>query len=256
MGSSPKSPQAGPPNSPQVSRIPYTTDQASVSQALDAIDAGPVLARQDLVVVKPNLVNATPFPVTTRAAFVLALGRYVRSHTAAELIIAEGVADPGLETMEVFQGFGYDAVAAELGARLVDLNTEPCRRLTHPQAEAWGELWLPELVLDGFVVSVPVLKAHSLAGMTGAVKNMMGALPPDRYAGGGSWRKAAFHARMAQSVRDLARYCPPDLSVMDASVGLADHHLGGRKLDPPAGLVLAGFDAVALDAAAGALLGR
>ena len=37
-----------------------------------------------------------------------------------------------------------------------------------------------------------VLKAHSLAGVTPTMKNMMGLPPPAHYQQGGYWKKASF----------------------------------------------------------------
>jgi hypothetical protein len=42
---------------------------------------------------------------------------------------------------------------------------------------------------------------------------------------------------------------------MDASVGLADFHLGGRRCNPPIGKMLAGADSLAVDRQGAALLG-
>ena len=42
---------------------------------------------------------------------------------------------------------------------------------------------------------------------------------------------------------------------MDASVGLAQYHLGGPRCDPPANRLLAGFDPFLLDQTAARLLG-
>ena len=47
----------------------------------------------------------------------------------------------------------------------------------------------------------------------------------------------------------------PDLSVLDASVGLKDHHLGGRTCDPPLGKVAAGSDPWEVDRYGAGLLG-
>jgi len=54
---------------------------------------------------------------------------------------------------------------------------------------------------------------------------------------------------------DLNRYRQPDLSLVDASVGMADSHLGGRQCDPPVKKLIAGFDPVAVDRAAAGHLG-
>lgn len=55
------------------------------------------------------------------------------------------------------------------------------------------EMYLPQLIETHFIISVPVLKAHSLAEITGSMKNMMGLLPPKHYKGKyGIWNKSIF----------------------------------------------------------------
>ncbi len=236
--------------------LPFEGYETSVAQALDAVGAADVLARQKRVLLKPNLVTASPFPVTTHPAFTEAVLTYVRACSQADVLIAEGCGDARRETPEIFRCLGYDELARRHGVPLVDLNQEVCLAVSEPGMTVFRELHLPKLALDSFIISLPVLKAHSIAGMTGTIKNMMGFLPPSIYQGDcGTWKKNSFHARMQASLRDLALYLRPDLTVMDASVGLAQYHLGGPAMEPPAMRILAGFDALALDREAARLLG-
>ncbi len=228
----------------------------AVAAALDAIGAGETLAGQKAVLLKPNLVNASAPPITTPAPFCEAVIAYVRSKSRAEIVVAEGCGDAVLETDAIFAALGYDAMAARAGVELLDLNHAELVRLENAACPVFPELYLPKVAFTHFVVSLPVLKAHSLAGVTGALKNMMGFAPPKLYAGvHGSWKKAAFHGRMQDSLIDLLRYRAPDLAVMDASRGLADYHLGGRELSPQPGLLVAGFDPWEVDKKACDLLG-
>jgi uncharacterized protein (DUF362 family) len=227
----------------------------SIPLALDALGAGEALARQERVLIKPNLVNDAPPPVTTPVACVAALVDYVRAYTKADIVIAEGAGDADKETPTIFEALGYADLARRKGLELVDLNTAPTTRLTRDDCRTWPEMHLPSIALDHYLVSVPVLKAHSLAEVTGAMKNMMGLLPQRYYQQGGRWKKSAFHACMHPSIVELCRYRPPDLSVMDASIGLAEYHLGGPQCEPPLGRILAGFDARQVDRAGAALLG-
>ena len=103
---------------------------------------------------------------------------------------------------------------------------------------------------------MPVLKAHSLADITCSLKSMLGFAPPRYYSGRhGIWRKAAFHKHMHQSIRELNKYRTPDFTLVDASVGLADYHLGGATCNPPVGKLVAGADPLAVDRECARLLG-
>ena len=214
--------------------VAFTTYGASVPAVLDRIGAAAVFAKQTHILLKPNLINADPHPVTTPAVCCEALIRYIRQHSQAHVVIAEGCGVPEMTTEEIFAHLGYDVLARRWGVDLVAL---------------------PEIALTHYLVSVPVLKAHSMADITGAMKNMMGLLPPEHYGRGSAWRKAAFHENLHQSIRDLNRCRPPDLSLMDASVGLAAFHLGGPPCDPPAATLIAGYAPREVDRRAAGLLG-
>jgi uncharacterized protein (DUF362 family) len=236
--------------------IDFTTYDKSVAEALARAGANPVLAGQDRILIKPNLVTNVPFPVTTQPGCCESLINAVRAcNPDAEIIIAEGTGDPSCDTMEVFDTLGYTRLAARKQVRLADLNTQALKKMKNPACRRLPEFWIPEIALSRFIISVPVLKVHTLAKITGTLKNMMGFAPPSHYSGGGAWNKAAFHSRLQEAIADLNRYRQPDLSLVDASVGMADSHLGGRQCDPPVKKLIAGFDPVAVDRAAAGLLG-
>lgn len=237
--------------------VPFISYAASVPEVLDAAGAGSLLARQSLILIKPNLVNASPFPVTSHPDCCRALLAYVRDHAPdAEVVVADGCGDPRLETSELFDRLGYRSLETEFGVTLMDLNQALLVRLERPDLAFFREIHLPRIVMDAFVISLPVLKAHSLAGYTGALKNMMGVLPPLYYAQRhGFWRKAALHADLQRAVRELSEVVRPGLSLLDASVGLRDHHLGGRACAPPVGKLVAGEDPLEVDRLGAGLLG-
>jgi uncharacterized protein (DUF362 family) len=239
-----------------IAEIEFASYAESVPQALDAIGAAEVLKQQAAVLVKPNLINASPFPITTAPECVEAVIRYVRACSEAVIVVGEGCGDPKLETDEAFDRLGYRELARRHQVELVDLNHAPLRRLENADCPVFREMYLPEIALSHYLVSVPVLKAHSFAEMTGTLKNMIGLAPPQYYSGRfGTWKKAVFHRKMHQSILDLNRYRTPDLSLMDATVGMPDYHLGGAHCDPPLGKLIAGFDPVAVDRRSAELLG-
>jgi len=228
----------------------------SVPGVLDAAGAPELLAGQAKILLKPNLVFAARHPVTTAADCCLAVIDYIRAVSAAEIVIAEGSGDPKDSTDDVFSKLGYARLARSRGVKLLDLNTAPCERYENAACPRLPEIYLPTVAETHFILSLPVLKAHTLSGFSGSLKNMMGFAPPAHYAGaGGIWNKAALHRDLQQAIIDLNRYRSPDLTLMDASIGLPDQHLGGRRCDPPVGKLVAGTDARAVDRASAALLG-
>lgn len=234
---------------------PFENWQETIEKCLDRLEAGKVLKRRRLVIIKPNLVNDSPHPITTHPDMVRALVEYIRGHSKARMVIAEGCGSASLETDQVFARLGYADLAGELGLDLIDLNREPVQRLRNPECRVLPEIYLPRAALKGFLISVPVLKKHSLAEVTLSMKNMLGLAPPDYYQQGGSWKKSFFHGSMHRSIFELNLYRAPDLSIIDASVGMAEYHLGGPACQPPVNKIVAGFDPVAVDAAGAGLLG-
>ncbi|MHC4178416.1 MAG: DUF362 domain-containing protein [Planctomycetota bacterium] len=239
-----------------IAEVEFVSYAESVPKALDAVGAGEVLRRQPAVLIKPNLINASPFPITTAAGCVEAVIEYVRSRSEAVIVIGEGCGDSKLETDEVFDRLGYRELARRLDVELMDLNHAPLRRLEDSDRPVFKEMYLPEIAMTHYLISVPVLKAHSLSKITGTMKNMMGLAPPKHYSGRfGTWKKAVFHNKMQQSIIDLNQYRTPDLSLMDATVGMPDYHLGGAHCDPPLNRLIAGFDPVEVDRRGAELLG-
>lgn len=236
--------------------IAFSSYQDSVSEVLDAVGAKKILSEQSSILIKPNLINASPFPVTTPVECCEAAVRYIKACSDADIVIGEGCGDPSYETDDIFRILGYKDMAKRHDVQLADLNDIPLRKLKDESRSALPEIYLPEIAFTHFIISVPVLKAHSLATITGTLKNMMGLLPPEHYSNGnGVWKKALFHKHLHQAITDLNTYRTPDLSLMDASVGLADYHLGGRECSPPAGKLIAGFNPLEVDREAATLLG-
>lgn len=239
-----------------VAVMPFTNYADSIKAALDAVGAGPVLQQQKRIVLKPNLVNDEPHPITTPPECVEAVIDYCRAHSDAQVAVAEGCG--GLDTMKAFRTLGYVDLARRKRVELVDLDSEETVLLENNTLKCLPQFHMPRFVQDCFLISIPILKAHSMSQVTLSLKNMFGIAPAKYYAGPG-FRKAQLHGKRAHDVHryivDLNRYRKPDLSVLDATLGMAEAHLWGRRCSPPVNKVLAGLDPVAVDAVGARLLG-
>lgn len=238
----------------KIAVVSFENYRESVRTAFDEIGAAPVLAGQSKILIKPNLVDDIPFPVTTPVECTGAIIDYIRSVSRAEIIVAEGSGGEK-PTTEVFRNLGYEWLSAEKQVRLVDLNEEPVTRLEIERCKIFREYYIPKIAMEYFIISVPVLKAHSFSKVTLSLKNMMGFAPPAHYQVGGFWKKSFFHRRMHESIIEMNLYRMADLTLIDATVGMPDYHLGGRHCDPPVNKLVASFDAVAADKAGAGLLG-
>jgi uncharacterized protein (DUF362 family) len=235
----------------QVAKIKFVNYRTSIAEALDLVGAAAWLPRKGLVIIKPNLTNSSPPPVTTNVAAAEAVFQYCKSHTKAEIVIGEGCGSG--KTQNIFAVLGYTALAEKYGIRLIDFNEAETVLLLNSSAFQLKQFRIPVIVRDAFVISLPVLKDHSFTVTTVAMKNMFGIAPAKFYAG--SWNKSKLHSPSTdKSVVDICLYKKPDLSVVDASVALKGNHLSGRNKN--IGVILAGFDPVAVDAVGSELLGH
>lgn len=227
-----------------------------IEPLLDAAGLDRLVAGHSSILIKPNLVEALAPPITTPVYLVEQVIRYLQQRTDATLVVGEGTAAAEYDTLHTFEVLGYTRMAEALNITLVDLNIEPSVRLHNHRCQRWPEMYLPRLAMDSFLLSVPVLKAHSLAQVTLTMKNMMGLAPPAHYQQGGGWKKSAFHLAIQEAVADLNHYRSPDFTLLDATVGMAKAHLWGPTCDPPPQVLAASDDPVAIDAYGAALLGK
>jgi len=231
--------------------VEFKSWSGSVAEVFDAADLSGVLkaSGKDTVLIKPNWVSDQPPPVTTHVELVAAIVEYLRRKApSAEVVVAEGTGMKDYDTAHVFKVLGALEMAEGAGVELVDLNESgPLVHMAKPECRRWPEMWLPKIVMDSFVLSVPVLKAHSLSDVTLTMKNMMGAAPPKHF-DAGSWRKSAFHADIHEAIFDLNLYRTPDFTLLDAVEGMAEAHLWGPECDPPPNKLAASADPVAIDA--------
>ncbi len=196
-------------------------------------------------------------PITTPVRLIRSLVEYLHEKIPeTPILIGEGTGSLKYDTFYPFQMLGYSDFAAEKNIPLLDLNKEALRKQENPACKRWPVMHLPSILDEVFLLSVPVLKVHTLAGVTLTMKNMMGCAPPSHFRGNGVWGKSAFHERMQESILDLNRYRTPDFTLLDASVGMAESHLRGAHCTPPVQQLIASADPVAIDAYGASLLGR
>jgi uncharacterized protein (DUF362 family) len=124
------------------------------------------------------------------------------------------------------------------------------QRIDIKGASALQSTQIHETLLESDVlISVPVLKHHGGAGVSIAMKNLMGCV----------WNRRDYHARGLQScVADFLRARKPDLCVVDAYRVITRHGPRGGSLSDVAEMraQILSPDIVAADAAAARMLGR
>lgn len=211
---------------------------------------GSVIRQGDRVLIKPNLLAAkTPEQATTTHPEVVAAVVLEVKKAGGEPIIGDspGAIRPGLQG--VWSATGMQEVSERTGAPLVSLEAGGSyRRLRHGQT-----YYLSKVAVDvDVIINLPKLKTHTLVLFTGAVKNMFGVVP--------GFHKKEAHLNnprpepFSSSLVDIFSFVVPGISLMDAVVGMeGDGPAAGKSRH--VGLLLAGRDAVAVDAVAAMAVG-
>jgi uncharacterized protein (DUF362 family) len=228
------------------------------------------------VAIKVNLTggtNSKAFPgaspiesFVTHPEVVRALGEAVREAGARELLIVEAVYERAS-----YSQWGYDAIAKDLDATLVDLN-DP-----HPYAEfATVAVGQNSFVYESFLlnhmleevdtfISIAKMKCHWIAGVTLSMKNLVGLVPLQHYRRDPKdTYRSLFHGaeqetgtRVPRIVIDLNRARPIHLSLLDG-IKTVDGGEGPwiETMGAVApGVLIAGKNPVATDAVATAVMG-
>lgn len=223
---------------------------------LDKLECGEVFAQQQKIILKPNLVGPFKPPITTDVRMIEALIEYIQSYTYAKIVVAEGSGE--CETPKSFTELGYDMLPDKYGVELVDLDSLPIVKLTNEDALLYKEIYLPEDILDGFLISVPVLKDHTLTRVSLGIKNLIGILPASKYSGFWSYRKSEVHRHDCdKAIVDISMYRPIDMVITDGAIGQTGGHLSsGVICNPPQNKIIASFDPLEADIEGAGLLGH
>ena len=204
---------------------------------------------RERIVLKPNLINDKAPPTTTSCDIIEALVKYY-SEAGYTVVIAEG--SGWSDTNHAFKVLGYTEIAERCGVKLVDLNNDYYEIRSNHDASVLKEFKCPLTLKNSYIVSVPVLKEHSITGVTLSLKNMLGATPGE---GGITSRKGRFHRLgIDESIVDVNLHLKPSLAVIDGRIAGLDGELGARP--KKLGIVIFSEDLVAADTVGAKLLGR
>jgi uncharacterized protein (DUF362 family) len=179
--------------------------------------------------------------------------------TAGNIFIVEALWDQAS-----FDDFGYREVMNELGTQFIDLNKpDPYPDFVNiPTGE--NKFFYDSFVMNPILkevdcyISIPKMKHHYSAGATHSIKNQIGAVPLSKYnMNGQSGSRASLHSEggstgthLPHSIADLYLARPVDLAINDGiknSINGEGPWIDGYE-NAEFGLLLAGKDAIALDA--------
>ncbi len=233
---------------PQIALSKNADPIPALNAALDAIGGiRRFIHPGERVTIKPNIGwdRVPAQAATTNPILVGEMIRLCLSAGAAEVIVTDvSCNDP----RRCFLRSGIGREAEKAGARVILPAQED-----FIQTNLEGELLTTWPVLKHFVftdrlINMPIVKQHSLCSCTLGMKNFYGIL-------GG--HRNQLHQQIDQSVVDLAAFCRPTLTVVDATRVLLHGGPQGGSLDNVAveNSVICATDQVAADARAAEFLG-
>lgn len=202
------------------------------------------------VVIKPNIGWDVP-PERGGNTHPELVGRLVTLCLGAGAKSVSVFDNPCDQWQRAYATSGIGPAAEAAGARVVNGKDESLyREIEIPRGVKLRRAKVHALVLESDVlINVPVLKHHSGALMTAALKNLMGVV----------WDRRFYHNNdMPQCIADFATVVRPALHILDAYHPMVRNGPHGRTENDvvPMRTLLASADPVALDAAAAKLLGH
>ncbi|MDR0540380.1 MAG: DUF362 domain-containing protein [Spirochaetaceae bacterium] len=201
------------------------------------------------VAVKPNMSwdLAPEYAANTSPELVAAVVKHCRDAGAKKVIILDHSLDYW-ERAAKTSGILPAAIAA--GAVYAPAETEGYYHKMNINGKRLKEVAVHEALLETDVlISVPVLKHHGGAGLTGSMKNLMGCV----------WNRRVYHSSGLQTcIADFLYAKKPTLNVIDAyRVLIRNGPRGGSLADVVStGSLIISPDIVAADTAASMLVGR
>ncbi len=224
-----------------VSKVQTTENlRTDIEKAVELIGGFDQLIQPgDLVTIKPNLNTADPYPASSDANFIQALGETLLAAGAGKLQIMDA-STQRVCTRDVGEEIGLCDVAIDLNADFISLDEHPWIKQSFPQGTYLksGHIGEPALNLGKLVIA-PCLKTHFFAKFTASMKVMMGLLKRED--------RLKMHMRKLEyKIADLASYFQPTLVVMDARKVFVTKGPVSGQIETP-NVIMASHDMVAID---------
>jgi uncharacterized protein (DUF362 family) len=210
-----------------------------VREALRLVGAAQAVSVHGRVVIKPNYVEPRrpSTGVTTDPRIIEAVVEWIQELGVNDITIAEG-GDTAAKTDLAFRMVGLPEIAERRGVRLLNVFHDERVEVDIPGGSSLPRVGLSRTVLEAdCLIDLPKLKCHCMAGVTLGIKNLMGAVIPD---------KMMMHRDLHERLADLALVLRPRLCLIDGLIGSAEHETAGRPVKSD--LIIAGRDVVATDA--------
>lgn len=210
-----------------------------------------IVGKGEKVFIKPNIVDGAPFMTGEVVQLETVKVLIEESFNAGASMVVIGETPTYRKPTETIRQ--YKNLAKETGAVFLELSNYPFIevRVKNPRFFSRVRLSKPFLESDVFI-NVPTLKTHAQCGITVAMKNLYGLIPPED--------RTLYHFlnRVEEAIVDLNKIKRADLIVVDGTY--TTFHLASRPVEDyretfRLNLTIAGFDPVAIDVLSAKILG-
>jgi len=216
----------------------------AVADAMDTAGVETHIPRSSTVFLKVNLGwdLFIPGSVTNPAVFEGVVLR-LKDH-AAKLYVVES--DQVLENVEkAYRESRIREIAERHGVSWINLSRRP-RIIRHiPENRVIQDVPIPDILDQGIVVTLPVMKTHAKTTVSLSLKNQWGCLPKFRH---------QYHLCLTEAIADVNAALNVRFAVMDGTIALEGN---GPKSGRPReeGLIGAGADLIEVDSVFARLMG-
>jgi uncharacterized protein (DUF362 family) len=220
--------------------VAETEDRASFVKAVLERAEGDFAQSQGLkILVKPNIVSREPYPTTTHPQVLASVLDFLLDHRC-QIVVADGSALDAGGSDRIIYSHPLSEVCRQRGIELQNAHKHGFRRVRAGSMS----LEISALAFDcDYIISLPVLKPHQHAGMTGALKNQFGLLRNRDRLMMHTWLKS-----LSKGIAGVNAAVRPKLFIVDAVTTYRhanERRHGGGEVR--LGYMLAGRDPVALD---------
>ncbi len=217
---------------------------------------GQFVKKGQTVVVKPNIgfPRVPEVGATTNPLLVKTIIESCYAAGAKRVYVFDNVVSPTSgNARNCYKMSGIEDAAKSVRGVVVPSNDSSYREVTIPGGKTLKTADVHSLILESDVfINVPVLKHHSSAYLSIAMKNLMGVVK----------NRLEYHlSGLDQCIADFCLYRKPDLNVVDAYRVLMNHGPAGPANPASANVqmkktLLLSRDIVAVDAAAAKIFGK
>ena len=218
------------------------------------------------VVIKPNLFAPYPPPISVDRRVISSMVRLAREAGAKRVTVIEGVsvgtlmkrvrpaATPcglsrGFNTMEIMRILGVKREVEEAGGEVIGVEDAEKVEVDIKGGIALHHVNYPKVVLDAdCFINLPAMKTHTMTMVTLSLKNLQGLLDE-------RGRYYSHRDDMHQHMVDISKIRKPDLVLLDGLLAMEGMGAGEGGTPVEMGVIMVGYDTVALDSVASMCMG-